>query len=310
MTVQNIKDLAGASTQADGFNLEKIFPQSTEQKKMTAVIACLSCLICLALLAIGVGLRAGDHWGAALERNYLLELRSVPEIPPGEQVETAMRVLRNLPNKIKPVLLSDSEIKELMAPWLGERLNLEDLPLSKLIRIEIFSDDIKGALKNINQEIAEIPGASMEGYHEAKAEYKAAGHSLRLISFAAACILIVIVSAVTAISTESNVLDNRNVIHTMRLIGSENSLITKIFTNVLLKKSLRGALAGLMFALLIICAVSIVGALEGLGATFIFAQFVPRPEILALLPIAPLTVMIVTFFTVRRTMRNVMKDFI
>ena len=295
---------------ADGFTLDKVFPESKERKKMTTLLACLTCLICLVMLAVGVGFRVGDHWGEAFERNYVLELRPVPELPAEEQIETAMIILRNIPQVARAAPLSKEKMKELMAPWLGNTLNPDDLPLSRLVQVEIDAENVRKVLDRINHEISEIPGASIEGYHEAKAEYKVAGHSVRLISFAGACLLLAVVSAVTAIAAESGVLDNKQVIHTLRLIGSENRLISRIFTRALLRHSVKGALAGMMFALLIICIVSLIGAIEGLGAMFILAQFVPSPEILLLLPVGPLTVVAVTLITAKVTMRKALQDFI
>lgn len=290
--------------------LDHIFPESAERKKMTLVFTCLSCLICLMMIAISAGLRAGSHWGSAFERNYVLELRSIPEISSTEQMQTAMTILKNDRNvsEIDPV--TGDELKKLMAPWLGEGLDLNELPLSQLVKIEIASDDIKGSLEKLKQDLIQIPGAGIEAYHEAKAEYKAAGHAVRLISTISAIILIIVVAGVTAASVESGVLDNKKIVSIMRLIGTENALIVKLFVQKVLSHAVKGALAGMIVALGVIAFISLVGIIDGLGGTFIFSQFLPGIDIIFFLACVPLTIVGVGYISGKRTINKMLKNFI
>ena len=305
-----VKQESYSVSQSKKIGLDHIFPESSERKKMTLVFACLSCLICLMMIAVSAGLRAGDHWGSAFQRNYVLELRAIPEVTATEQIETAQTILRNDNNIQSFRVVGDTELQELMAPWLGDGLAISDLPLSQLIEIEMKDGNIKENLASLKAELIQIPGAAIEAYHEAKAEYKAAGHAVRLISFMSAIILVVVAAAVTAVSVESGVLDNKKIVGIMHLIGTENKMISELFIKKILTHAIKGALLGMVIAMAIVALISLIGALDGLGATFIFAQFIPGAEVLAFLVCVPLTILVVGYVAGKKTMDNLLTNFI
>lgn len=297
-------------SQSKKIGLDHIFPESAERKKMTLVFACLSCLICLMMIAVSAGLRAGDHWGSAFERNYVLELRAIPEVTAEEQIETAETILRNDNNIQSFRVVEGQELQELMTPWLGDGLALSDLPLSQLIEVEMKDGDIKENLSSLKAELIQIPGASIEAYHEAKAEYKAAGHAVRLISSMSAIILVIVAAAVTAVSVESGVLDNKKIVSIMHLIGTENKMISQLFIKKILTHAVKGALLGMVVALAVVALISLVGAMDGLETTFIFSQFVPGFEVVAFLICVPVTILVVGYLSGRKTMDTLLTNVI
>lgn len=292
------------------YQLNHIFPESAERKRMSLVFAGLSCLICLCLLAISAGISASEHWSSAFEKTYVLELRPVAEITREDQFDTAKTILSNSKFVTHFTLVTPEEMKQLMAPWLGDELILNELPLSQLIKIVIDSDNIRETLKTLKTDLSEIPGASIEGYHEAKSEYKSAAHAIKLISISAALLLLLVTASVTAVSVESGVLDNKKIINIMRLIGTDNKLITRLFIRCILERALKGAFAGMVLACAVLALISLLGAIEGLGVTFVFSSFVPGFDILLMLATVPLTVVAVGYFSGIRTMRHLIKNFI
>lgn len=290
--------------------LNYIFPESPERKRMSLVFAGLSCLICLCLLAISAGMNASEHWSSAFEKTYVLELRPVAEITREDQFDTAQTILSNSKLVKNFTLVTPEEMKQLMAPWLGDELILNELPLSQLIKIVINSDNIRQALSDLKTDLSEIPGASIEGYHEAKSEYKAAAHAIKLISMSAALLLLLVTASVTAVSVESGVLDNKKIINIMRLVGTDNKLITRLFIRCILERALKGAFAGMVLACAVLALISLLGAIEGLGVTFVFSSFIPGFDIILMLAAVPLTVVAVGYFSGKRTMKNLIKNFI
>ncbi len=290
--------------------LNHIFPESVERKRMSLVFAGLSCLICLCLLAISAGISASEHWSSAFEKTYILELRPVAETTQEDQFDTAKTILENASFIDSFTPITPDEVKQLMKPWLGDELILNELPLSQLIKIVISSGDIRDSLKILKTDLSEIPGASIEGYHEAKSEYKSAAHAIKLISLSAALLLLIVTALVTAVSVESGVLDNKKIINILRLIGTENKLITRLFIRCILERALKGAFSGMILACAVLALISLLGAIEGLGITFVFASFVPGFDIIFMLATVPLTVVAVGYLAGRRTMKNLIKNFI
>lgn len=290
--------------------LNCIFPESAERKRMSLIFAGLSCLICLCLLAISAGINASKHWSSAFEKTYVMELRPVAEMPQENQITAAKNILARADYIDEFTIISDQEMQKLMAPWLGDELLLSELPLSKLIKVTLDSGNIKKSLKTLTAQISKIPGASIEGYHAAKSEYKSAAHAIKLISFSATILLILVTAAVTAVSIESGVLDNKKIINIMRLIGTDNHLITNLFIRCTLERAIKGALAGMVIACAVLALISLLGAIEGLGMTFIFSSFVPNLGTILLLTLVPITVVAAGYISGRHTMNKLIKTFI
>jgi cell division transport system permease protein len=290
--------------------LHHIFPESAERKRMSFVFAGLACLISLSLLAISAGITASKHWGSAFEETYVLELRPVAEKSRELQLETAENILSRATYVDSYQVITQQEMTKLMAPWLGDELIINELPLSQLIKIVIGSHDIQTALETLKADITQIPGASIEGYHRAKTEYKSAAHAIKLISLSTACLLLLITAAVTAISVESGVLDNKKIINIIRLIGTDNKLITHLFIQSILVRALKGAFAGMIIACAVLAFISLLGAVEGLGVPSLFSSFVPGFDVLIMLLIVPLTMITVGYYAGKKTMNNLIKSFI
>jgi len=96
----------------------------------------------------------------------------------------------------------------------------------------------------------------------------------------------------------------------MRLIGTDNKLITRLFVRCILERALKGAFAGMVLACAVLAVISLFGAIEGLGVTFVFSSFVPGIEIIFMLATVPLTVVAVGYFSGIKTMKNLIKNFI
>lgn len=297
-------------TNSNTNQLNYIFPESTERKRMSFVFAGLSCLICLCFLAISAGMSAGEHWSDAFEKTYVMELRPVAEMPRDQQISQANRLLSDLDYVADYTLVSDQEMAKLMSPWLGDELLLTELPLSQLIKITLSSDNIRKSLDELTIKISKIPGASIEGYHAAKMEYKSAAHAIKLVSLSATILLIFVTAIVTAVSIESGVLDNKKIINIMRLIGTDNHLIINLFVRCTLERAVKGALAGMVMACAVLALISLLGAIKGLGVTFIFSSFVPSINTLFLLMLVPLTVVAAGYFAGKHTMNKLIKNFI
>lgn len=289
--------------------LDFVFPSNDEHKKMTLVFTCLSCLICLMMIAIASGIRASDYWGHAFDRSYVLELRPVQEMSQKEQLDTAMIILSNDPNISDINVIEGEKLQNIMEPWLGDNIALDKFPLSRLIEIQLTGDEIKKTLTGIKKGLADVPGASVEAYHEAKAEYKTAGHAIHLISTISAVILLIIAATITTVSIEMGVLDNRKIVNILHLIGAENKMISKLFLKKILSHAIKGTFIGMIVSIAVIAFIAIIGAVDGLQSTFVFSHFIPGIEIIFLLFCVPLTIMIVGYVAGKRTLGIVLKNF-
>jgi cell division protein FtsX len=96
----------------------------------------------------------------------------------------------------------------------------------------------------------------------------------------------------------------------MRLIGTDNKLITNLFIQSILMRALKGTFAGMIIACAVLAFISLLGAIEGLGVTFVFSSFIPGFDVVFMLLIIPLIMIVVGYLSGKRTMNNLIKGFI
>lgn len=92
----------------------------------------------LAVFALALSLASGrlaDRWGDELARTATIRIVA-PEDQRAFQTAAALEVLSTTPGVASARALTDEEQQALLAPWFGQDLPLDSLPVPRLIEIE------------------------------------------------------------------------------------------------------------------------------------------------------------------------------
>jgi len=225
-------------------DLPLVPPGSIAGRALAAVIAIMTFLACLTAGGAILVAEASQGWRADVARDVTIQIKPRP----GEEVEalvqTVADVARRAPGVADVRPYSKSESEALLAPWIGEGLDLGQLPVPRLIVVHMQPgrrDDL-GPLRAALA--AQAPSASLDDHRLWLARLGAMADAV--VVFAAALFALMIVAMATAIgfATRGAMAGNREIIEVLHFVGAADSYVARQFQGHFLRLGLKGAAIG------------------------------------------------------------------
>ncbi|MEP3045377.1 MAG: ABC transporter permease [Roseibium sp.] len=219
-------------------------PQSVAGRALTLVVAIMSFLACLTVGAVSVVWDAADAWQNDLVREVTIQIRPTEGVDMLREIDKAVALAQEFSGIEAVRALSDAETKSLLEPWLGEGLDLDGLPVPRLIQITI--DD--PSLLNLDQLRAmvtqNVVGASLDDHSTWTSRLAAMAGAVVLGGFA--IMILVMGSMVLSVvfATQSAMAGNKDVVSVLHFVGAEDTFIAREFQRHFLVLGLKGGVSG------------------------------------------------------------------
>jgi cell division transport system permease protein len=225
------------------------------------------------------------------------------------QMETdeVLSILRRTAGVASANVLTDRQLKDLLKPWLGDSVLLEDLPMPRLIDVQLIADtriDLD-ALKTVLAEKA--PNASLDVHKLWLGKLIRLTQTLSLLASTLLSLVIATTSIIVIYVTGSSLAVHRPIIELLHQIGAHDSYIARQYARRICLLSGVGAIFGIGFVLPILFMVSsLVQGIE--GGLLSEARFdVWSWLLLGLIPLAAVVLSTMTaYWTVQRTLRRML----
>ncbi|MBN35003.1 MAG: hypothetical protein CMM46_09540 [Rhodospirillaceae bacterium] len=208
-------------------------------------------MVFLSVLVLAVALvldSAIEEW--RLSHSVRLTIEVPADQVADDGVARAVTRLQELPGVVAVAPLGDERIAALLAPWIGDDLNLSLLPLPALIDVEIVAP---GALDPAAAERLlepDLPGIRVDDGRRWLEPVRATAGALQLIA-AVILILIGLASVATVIfMTRTGLAMHHNTIAVMHQVGARDSYVARLFQNQALLLAVVGGAPGLGLAAL------------------------------------------------------------
>ncbi|MGN0919488.1 MAG: cell division protein FtsX [Alphaproteobacteria bacterium] len=223
-----------------------------------------------------------------------------------QDVEKALSILRTTPGVIGASVLSDAQMNELMAPWVGADVAITSLPVPKLIDVAVdtaappFLEQLKVDLA------AHVPGATMDSHRIWLAELvKLSHHILKLVIFVLALLALTIAFTV-AYTTRSTLKIHESVIKLVHMMGAKDLFITNKYALLNSKYALTGGVLGSACALPLLWVVILF--FKETSDTIFQTQFSPLQW--GILGGFPFAVALLAFITTFKTVLSYLRRFL
>ncbi|MDW4499048.1 cell division protein FtsX [Sulfitobacter sp. D35] len=258
----------------------------------------------LAVFALALSLASGrlaERWGGELANSATVRIVAPPE-QRAEQTRAALRILETTSGVAFARALDDAEQRALLAPWFGEELALESLPVPRLIEVIAEGDGFDATGLRLRL-AAEVPGAVLDDHGRWRAPLVKAADRLRLLGWLSIALIALTTAAMVTLSARAALAANAQVISVLRLVGATDRYIAQAFIRRFTLRALAGATAGAALATLGVLALprasDVGGFLTGLGFAG-WHWFVPLA--------VPLLAAVVAFLATRAAAKRVLKD--
>ena len=223
---------------------EAVVPRTGYAAMLT--IACAAAMAFLAVFVLALALSAGrqaGEWEATLSETATIRIAAPAEMAEA-QAETVETILSQTPGIGETRRLSDDEQALLLQPWFGSDITLETLRLPILIDVSLTGNgpDVIGLRQRL---AAEAPGAVYDDHGRWRAPMIEAARGLRSLALVALILIATVTGVTVALAASAAISANGQVIDVLRLVGAEDSYITRAFTRRFTLRTLSGAALGL-----------------------------------------------------------------
>jgi cell division transport system permease protein len=222
-----------------------IVPKSTiTGRSLIAVVAIMTFLAALTAGAVMMVVSAATDWSADVGREVTIQVRPVAGRDLDTDVRKAVEITRAAPGIADVRVYTKEESAKLVEPWLGRGLNLNDLPIPRMIVVKLLGSappDL-GALRV--SLAAQVPSASLDDHRRWIDRMRdmagaAAGSGVGILVL----VLIVTVLSVT-FATRGAMATNRPIIEVLHYVGATDNFVARQFQRHFLVLGFKGGLIG------------------------------------------------------------------
>ena len=219
-------------------------------------------------------------------------------------IEMALTLLRSSEGITGATLLTDEQISNLMEPWLGHSEKINDLPLPKIIDVNVDPNNFPNISQLKSDLYEQVPEAILDSHRASLDElvlfFKNMVHLIALVLF-----LILLTTALSIIYiTKSSMSVHQKVIELIHMMGASDFYITIQFALRSFKLTLIGSLIGFLLALPIMGLFN--HFLSQMNSGFVLENTL-NPLQWALLVSIPFLTAALSFITAYRTVSNTLK---
>lgn len=229
-------------------------------RALVAVIAILTFLAALCAGAAELVAASSAEWRASVAREATIQVRPLPnrdiEADVGKATELARRTAGV--REAEPFTKTDAE--RLLEPWLGSGLNLEDLPVPRLVLLRLEGSgraDLAGLRRALQ---AQVPGATVDDHGLWMARLSTMARTVIVVGIALVALVLAAAALAVAFATRGAMAGNREIVEVLHYVGADDRFIAREFQRRFFEMGLKGGAIGGAAALAVIAAFGVLGA--------------------------------------------------
>jgi cell division transport system permease protein len=228
-------------------------PSNIQGNALMVVIAIMAFLACLTLGAVSMVRTTAAGWQSQISREITIQIKPDDGLDMDAALAKARDLALTFVGTRAGTIMDDAATARLLEPWLGADLQLDDLPVPRLVIITIDESNPPdfAAMRDLLK--AEVPQAFLDD-HRTWVD--------RLVSMARTTVWIgtgVLILVFTAMiltvifATRGALSGNRHIVEVLHFVGAERGFVAREFQKHFLRISLKGsaigsALAAFLFA--------------------------------------------------------------
>lgn len=267
------------------------------------VVATLCFLACLTALSVLAANRAAHGWSDQLTGEATVIVRAKGSQTPDGAAARAAETLAGVPGVVEARALEKEKAEALVAPWLGDLEDLGDLPVPRLVAVQLdgeapaTADTMDRALK------AQGLDAVVDDHSVWMADIQRAARLAQGFGVAVFLLIAAAAGAVVAFATRAGLAARREVVEVLHLSGAEDRFIAGLFQARFARMAAMAGLLGAGGAAIIGGLLRLIGGGEGLTPVLPIRWI----DLLAVIP-APLLAAGVAALAARLTAQALIRD--
>lgn len=212
-----------------------------------ALVTVIAIMTFLASLAAGGAIllaTASLDWNEAVSNAMTIQIKPTPGRDIEADVRSAADIARAAPGVASVRIYSQAESNRMLEPWLGEGLDLSDLPIPRLIAIQTVRGHPPDSAALRKRLSASVPPAYLDDH---RGWVERLTTMARTLVFFALIIFVLVLTAMglaVAFATRGAMAGNREIIDVLHFVGAEDRFVARQFQRHFLRLGLKGGVIG------------------------------------------------------------------
>jgi cell division transport system permease protein len=231
--------------------------QTIAGSALTLVIAIMTFLASLTIGGVTLVDEAANSWLSDIGREVTIEVRQQEGVDLGAEIGRAVQLAAGYPGVGEARAVTDEETRRLLEPWLGAGVDLDALPVPRLVVVTIADHarfDVAGLAAAVTRDIR---GGSLDD-HDAWID-RLAAMARSMVAGGMTVLALVLVAMVLSVvfATRAAMAGNRSIIEVLHFCGAEDRFIAGEFQRHFLLLGAKGGAIGGGLAMLLFAALDL-----------------------------------------------------
>jgi cell division transport system permease protein len=219
-------------------------PASVAGRALMTVIGIMTFLASLTLGAVTLVSDTAAIWESQISREITVQVRPDEGLDMARALEDVRSVALATPGVVSAAAMDDAATSRLLEPWLGEALDLDELPVPRLVLIGIDGSNppdfeaLRAALA------ARVPQASLDDHRAWVSRLVSMANATVIVGVAILALVLVATALTVVFATRGAMSGNRHVVEVLHFVGAKPSFIAGEFERHFLRLGLVGAVLG------------------------------------------------------------------
>lgn len=231
---------------------QSIVPRETVAgTALVFVIAIMTFLACLTLGAVSMVNTSATKWQNDISREVTIQIRPFDDLEMEQAIKDASQIALTFDGVAKVTALNDTETARLLEPWLGAGLQLDELPVPRLLTITLADGERPDFAEMRKQLEAKVPGSTLDD-HRTWVD-RLTTMALTMVAIGTTVFLLMMAATVTTVifATRGAMAGNKDVVDVLHFVGADSKFISREFQNHFLIMGLKGAASGALGAIIL-----------------------------------------------------------
>ncbi len=240
--------------------------QSIAGRALVAVVAIMTFLASITLGAVILVNGAASSWESDVAREVTIQVIPAAGVNVEALVQKAASAARGFPGVDEARAYSKAESVQLLEPWLGAGLSLDELPIPRLIVVRIAAGATPDLAALRAQLAKNAPGAVLDDHRGWIGRMRTMAGTAAGTGIAVLVLMLAATMLSVGFATRGAMATNKNVIEVLHFVGARNGFIARHFQHHFLLLGLQGGAIGGVAAMLLFAVAGLVGNWFGASA--------------------------------------------
>lgn len=231
-------------------------PQNIAGRALVFVIAIMTFLSCLTLGAVTLVRDTASVWENQIAREATIQIKPVDGADMDASLQKAAEIAGQFAGVRGVKTVDRQATARLLEPWLGSGLDLDELPVPRLVIVTIDEDNPPDFATMRQQLEAAVPGVALDDHRTWVDRLVAMAHTTVTLGMAILVLMLSATVLTVVFATRGAMSGNGHIIEVLHFVGAEARFIAAQFRGHFLLMGMKGAAAGGIAAMIVFIAFS------------------------------------------------------